>query len=273
MTGPAADPPGNAVGAFLRARREAVTPAAVGLPARARRRTPGLRRSELAELAGVSVEYLTRLERGRDRRPSPQVLAALATALRLTDDEHVHLIRLVKAVDGGACSVRAAAPLRPSLRALLDRLEPDPALLVDRIGTVLACTEGFRKLAGPLGLLDDGSVARFVLVDPRARTVFPEWDAVAEEWAVRLRTAADLGDPRATALATELALTPGSGFVARYAAATRVPRWSGTELWSHPDRGDLHLAYEALEVPGGAEHRLLTYLPTPTPDPPRTTLS
>lgn len=251
----------NALGMFLRARREAVPPAAVGLPADGRRRTPGLRRAELAALSGVSVEYLIRLERGRDRRPSPQVLGALAEALRLTDDEHVHLIRLVKAVDGGACSVRPPTPPRAGVRALLDRLEPDAALVVDRVGTVLACTEGFRKLAGPLGLPDDGSMARFVLADPRARAAFPDWDAVADEWAVRVRAAADLGDPQAAGLATELALTPGAGFGARYAAATRVPRWSGTERWAHPDRGELRLRYEALEIPGTEEHRLLVYLP------------
>jgi len=268
VTEPIADPlAGNSLGAFLRARREATAPAAAGLPAGPRRRTPGLRRGELAELAGVSVEYLTRLERGRDRRPSPQVLAALAGALRLGEDEHVHLIRLVKAVDAGdttdgaACEGGFAQPVRPGLLALLDRLEPDPALLVDRVGTVLARTRGFAELAAPLGALDADCLARYVLTDPRARTAFPEWDAVADEWAVRLRAAADLGDPRAAGLATELALTPGSGFAARYTAATRVPRWSGTELWAHPGRGELRLAYEALEVPATPEHRLVVYRP------------
>jgi transcriptional regulator with XRE-family HTH domain len=227
-----------------------------------------LRRGELAALAGVSVEYLTRLERGRDRRPSPQVLAALAGALGLGEDEHVHLIRLVKAVDGGgavdgdgACAVGPAQPVRPGLLALLDRLEPDPALIVDRVGAVLARTRGFVELAGPLGLLDADCIARYVLTDPRAPTAFPEWDAMADEWAVRLRAAADLGDPRATVLATELALTPGTGFAARYTTATRVPRWSGTELWTSPAGGELRLGYEALEVPATEEHRLLVYRP------------
>jgi len=269
VTEPTADPlAGNSLGAFLRARREATAPAAAGLPAGSRRRTPGLRRGELAELAGVSVEYLTRLERGRDRRPSPQVLAALAGALGLGEDEHVHLIRLVKAVDtgnavdgSGACEGGSAQPVRPGLLALLDRLEPDPAVLIDRVGTVLASTEGFGELAAPLGLLDADCLARYVLTDPRARTAFPDWDAVADEWAVRLRAAADLGDPRAVGLATEFALTPGTGFAARYAAATRVPRWSGIELWAHPDRGELRLAYEALEVPATPEHHLVVYRP------------
>jgi transcriptional regulator with XRE-family HTH domain len=262
VTGPTTDSRStNALGEFLRARREATPPAAAGLPAGPRRRTPGLRRGELAALAGVSVEYLIRLERGRDRRPSPQVLAALAAALGLGDDEHVHLIRLVKVVDAGTCEAgpRRPAPVRPGLRALLDRLEPDPAALVDRVGTVLACTAGFAELAGPLGLLDADCLARFVLADPRARAAFPDWDAVADEWAVRLHSAADLGDPHAAALAIELARSPG--VAARYTTATRVPRWSGTELWCHPDRGELRLGYEALEVPATAEHRLLVYRP------------
>ena len=90
----------NELGAFLRARREAVTPTEVGLPSGPRRRTPGLRRSEVATLAGISVEYLTRLEQGRDRNPSPSVLGSLADTLRLTVEERVHLRRLEKASNG-----------------------------------------------------------------------------------------------------------------------------------------------------------------------------
>ncbi|WP_232667484.1 helix-turn-helix domain-containing protein [Pseudonocardia sp. TRM90224] len=251
----------NPLGEFLRACREAVTPIAAGLPSGPRRRTPGLRREELAELAGVSVEYLTRLERGRDRRPSPEVLAALARALKLRDDEHVHLLRLVKTSGGRTCAAAAARePVRPTLRLLLDQLDPTPAVLIDMSGEVLACTEGFRKLAGPAGVLDAASIPRFVFTDPRARTTFPDWGQVAEEWAARLRSAADLADPHAADVAAELALTPGSDFAERYAAATRVPRWTGTERWRHPDRGELHLGYEALAVPGTDEHRVLVYL-------------
>jgi transcriptional regulator with XRE-family HTH domain len=91
----------NELGLFLRTHREAVTPAEVGLPTGTRRRTAGLRRSEVAALARVSVEYVTRLEQGRDRRPSPQVLSALADALRLTASERVHLYRLTKGADSG----------------------------------------------------------------------------------------------------------------------------------------------------------------------------
>ncbi|WP_084672628.1 helix-turn-helix domain-containing protein [Saccharothrix espanaensis] len=137
----------NALGRFLRARREAAAPAGFGLPDGTRRRTPGLRRGEPAVLAGISVEYLTRLERGRDRHPSAQVVGALADALRLSSHERVHVHRLVKA-GGATCSAMAAPrPVRPTVPALLDRPEPTPAYVVDSGGDVLACTTGFRWLA------------------------------------------------------------------------------------------------------------------------------
>ncbi len=112
------------LGTFLRAHREAVPPAAVGLADRTRRRTPGLRRAELATLAGVSVDYLTRLEQGRDRSPSTQVLAALAEPLSLSRDERIHLHRLAQTAAGGgggewAASLRAAAALGDPHAALL----------------------------------------------------------------------------------------------------------------------------------------------------------
>src|SRR5262249_45748422 len=120
------------LGAFLRARREQLTPAEVGLPVGAgtgRRRTPGLRREGVATLAGVSIDYLVRLEQGRDIHPSAAVLAAIATALRLSDDERAHLRRLA-AISGtpGLCpaGVVAGRQVEPSVRALLDRLDPTP---------------------------------------------------------------------------------------------------------------------------------------------------
>src|ERR1700754_869172 len=110
------------LGAFLRAHREAVSPAAVGLPNGTRRRTPGLRRAELATLAGVSVDYLTRLEQGRDRSPSAQVLAALAETLGLSRDERIHLHRLAKTAattTGGCVGATRPRTVRPTVRALL----------------------------------------------------------------------------------------------------------------------------------------------------------
>ncbi|SFP30283.1 Helix-turn-helix domain-containing protein [Amycolatopsis arida] len=255
----------NALGGFLRARREAITPAEVGLPEGPRRRVPGLRRAELADLAGISVEYLTRLERGRDRSPSGQVLGALADALRLSPDERVHLYRLVKAATGAVCA-QAAAParsVRAGVRALLDRLGDTPAFVTDPAGDVLAFNAGFSALAAPVGLLDDepANLARFVFADSRAHTAFPEWDRVADEWAAALRAAADLGERAAVALAEELSVTAGGEFTRRFAASAVLPAWTGTERWRLPSGDTLRLAYESLPLPGTDEHRLVVYLP------------
>lgn len=190
----------NELGLFLRLRREAVTPAEVGLLAGPRRRTPGLRRAELATIAGVSVEYVTRLEQGRDRRPSAPVLAALADALRLTAGERVHLHRLVKGADPGFSCTGGAGPnrsVRPTVQALLDRLEPAPAVLLNRLSEVLSCTDGYRQVHGPIGSLDgrQPNFARFVFTDPRARTAFPDWETVADEQVAALKQGPGRSDP------------------------------------------------------------------------------
>ncbi|MEO3750538.1 helix-turn-helix transcriptional regulator [Streptomyces sp. B6B3] len=254
----------NALGRFLRARREATDPAKAG-PSTGPRRTPGLRRAELAALADISVEYLTRLERGRDRRPSGQVLGALADALDLSPDERVHLHRLTKTGDGAVCP-QAGLPerrLRPTVRALLDRLEPTPAYVVAPDGDVLAGTAGFRLLAGPLGLLDGDApnLVRFAFTDPRARGAYPDWSGVADARAAALRAAADLGDPWAAALAEELHVTAGAEFGRRFAGAARLPGHVGVERWAHPTAGRLALAYESLALPGAEDHRLVVHLP------------
>ncbi|MCP2253656.1 Helix-turn-helix domain-containing protein [Prauserella aidingensis] len=245
---------GNALGTFLRARREAAAPETLGLPNGPRRRTPGLRRSELAHLAGVSVEYLTRLERGADRNPSPQVLAALAKALELGADEHVHLLRLVKGGDGPCTAQRP--PLRPTVVALLRAVAGTPAAVLDRTGAVLARNDEFAVLYPP----DVDNLPRFVFTDPRAPELLPDREAIADEWAVRLRAAADLGDGTARALATDLAAAAPEGFAARYARATRIPAWTGTERRTGPE-GPQTWRYEALEIPETDEHRLVVYLP------------
>jgi transcriptional regulator with XRE-family HTH domain len=258
----------SALGAFLRAHREAVPPAAVGLPNGNRRRTPGLRRAELATLAGVSVDYLTRLEQGRDRSPSTQVLAALAETLGLSRDERIHLHRLAKTTGGGTCDGAAttrAATLRPTVRALLDRLEPAPAFVANRPGDLLAWTAGFARLAGPTGLLEapeagPPNLVRYVFTDPRAHDAHPDWVAVAAERAAALRAATALGDPDAAMLAEELTITAGARFRDPFEGSAALPAHTGVERWAHPDAGVLRLAYETLELPGPDELQLTVYL-------------
>ncbi|MFS8102737.1 helix-turn-helix transcriptional regulator [Lentzea alba] len=231
----------NALGRFLRARREATTPPETGT----RRRTPGLRRGELAERAGISVEYLTRLERGTDRSPSGQILVALANALDLTADERVHLYRLIKA--DNSCQPPPPAPLRPTVQALLKALEPTPACVLNPAGDVLACTATFQKL------IDAQNVIRFAF-GPHGREFYPDWETVANDRAAALRAAADLGDHGAIALAFELSITAGAAFTDRYDTAAALPPTTGTERW-----GDLVVAFETLLLPGEDEHRLVTY--------------
>ncbi|MFG1685229.1 helix-turn-helix domain-containing protein [Nonomuraea sp. NPDC049269] len=253
------------LGAFLRAHREAVPPAAVGLPNGNRRRTPGLRRAELATLAGVSVEYLTRLEQGRDRSPSAQILAALSETLGLSRDERIHLHRLAKTTGGGTCDGAAATrarTVRPTVQALLDRLEPAPALVVNRPGDLLAWTAGFARLAGPTGLLEaePPNLVRYAFTDPRAHDAHPDWGTVAGERAAALRAAAALGDAHAALLAEELTIIADARFRDRFEGSAALPARTGVEQWSHPEVGELRLAYESLELPDPDELRLLVYL-------------
>jgi transcriptional regulator with XRE-family HTH domain len=253
------------LGAFLRAHREAVPPAAVGLPDGTRRRTPGLRRAELATFAGLSVDYLTRLEQGRDRSPSAQVLAALAETLGLSHDERIHLYRLAKtAAGGGACDGAAmrARTVRPTVQALLDRLEPAPALVANQPGDLLAWTAGFARLAGPTGLLElePPNLVRYVFTHPRAHDAHPDWDTVAGERAAALRAAAALGDPHAALLAEELTIIAGARFRDRFDGSAALPARTGVERWAHPEVGELRLAYESLGLPDPDEQRLVVYL-------------
>lgn len=256
----------NELGLFLRTHREGVTPAEVGLPAGTRRRTAGLRRSEVAALARVSVEYVTRLEQGRDRRPSPQVLSALADALRLTASERVHLYRLTKGAESGFnCRGHAisAAVVRPTVRAVLDRLEPGPAVLVNPLSDILAYTTGYARLAAPIGLLDGPSpnVARFVFGDSRARAAYPDWDHVADQQVAALKQGPFRADPRTAELADELTVTAGDAFVRRIETVPGLPKSSGVIRLAHPEAGALRLAYETLELAADDDQTLIVYLP------------
>ncbi|WP_155373665.1 helix-turn-helix domain-containing protein [Catellatospora vulcania] len=256
----------NELGLFLRVRREAVTPAEVGLPTGPRRRAAGLRRSEVAALAGVSVEYVTRLEQGRDRRPSPQVLSALADALRLSARERVHLHRLTKAADPGFnCrgDTTPARTVRPTVQALLDRLEPTPAVLLNRLSDIVAHTAGYDRLARPIGMLDAAlpNLARFVFTDSRARTAYPDWGHVADELVAALKQGPFRADPHMAALADELTVTAGDAFARRVDAVPTPGRASGALRLDHPEVGVLRLAYETLELSADDDQRLLVYLP------------
>nr|WP_221332985.1 helix-turn-helix transcriptional regulator [Nocardia transvalensis] len=255
------------MGLFLRTRREDVTPADVGLPAGPRRRTPGLRRAELATLAGVSVEYLIRLEQGRDRHPSSAVLSSLADALRMTPSQRVHMYRLVKGADPGFHCLGGATPnreVRPAVRAVLDQLEPAPAAVINRLGEVLACTEGYHRVMGPLGLLDGGlpaSIPRFVFTDERSRAAYPDWEHWADKSVATLKEGPFQSDPQVAALIDELTVTVGAEFTDRLARIPGFADANGIARLIHPDAGSLRFAYERLDLSADDDQHILISLP------------
>lgn len=254
------------LGAFLRSRREAVSPTDVGLPVGHRRRTPGLRRAELATLAGISVDYLIRLEQGRDRRPSAQVLASLADALRLDEDER-NVLRRFSIHSTGAELCPAVTPpartVRPAVRAILDQLEPAPAFVLNKLTDLLAWTDGYARLAGPVGILDgdEPNLVRFTFDDARARTAYPDWDAIADEQVANLRDALRADDPHAMALVEELTAAGGGGFTDRWAARPVLHKRTGVKRIVHPTVGELRVVFETLQLPDADDQRLVVYLP------------
>lgn len=255
------------LGAFLRSRREALSPTAVGLPVGARRRTPGLRRAELATLAGVSVDYLTRLEQGRDTHPSTQVLAALADALRFNDDDLAHLHQLAVISNGTEliCNrARAGADrtVRSTVRAVLALLEPASAYVVNHRGDLLAWTDGYDRVARPLGILDgdEPNLLAFVFTDARSRDVFSDWDAVADEQVAALHELRH-GDTTIDAFADALGNAAGPEFADRWQRRPLGAQPVGVSRITHPIVGPLRLAYETLDLAEHDRQRLVVHIP------------
>jgi transcriptional regulator with XRE-family HTH domain len=251
------------LGDFIRAKRDNVQPESLGLPSRERRRTPGLRRSELAERAGISVEYLTRIEQGRDRNPSPAVVNAVADALSLDAVEREHLRYLTK-ITGGTCPThrRPAPPqreVRPAVLETLRLLEPAVALVTNRLGDVLAYTSGFELLLGGVGLLESEApnLTRYVFTDPRSRTVFTEWGQVADEQAFNLWLGPSV--EASEWFKADLAPLAGSEFTAR--AGRHLPPPRIPLQMNHPTGPELRWQRETLELPSTDAQQLVVFLP------------
>jgi transcriptional regulator with XRE-family HTH domain len=251
------------LGTFIRQRREALSPATVGLPIGTRRRTPGLRRAELATLAGISVDYLIRIEQGRDRNPSAQVLAALADALQLSEAD-LDVIRAFSIVNNGAelcpAAIPAARAVRPTVQTLLDRLEPSPAVVINRLSDALAWTEGYERLVRPLGLLDaeQPNMLSFTFTDERSHTVYPDWAAVADEQIGDFQTR-ETDELRA--FVDRLLAEGGDEFRDRWRAVPASRKRSGATRIVHPAEGELRLAPETMQLADNDDQRLIVYLP------------
>uniref|UniRef100_A0AAU3HV92 Helix-turn-helix transcriptional regulator n=1 Tax=Streptomyces sp. NBC_01393 TaxID=2903851 RepID=A0AAU3HV92_9ACTN len=239
---------------FLRRGRARLEPSDVGLPAGSRRRTPGLRREEVAALAGMSVDYYTRLEQSRGPHPSRQMLGALARALRLTGDERDHLFHLAGEEPPRATS--ASPHVRPGLLLILDRLHDAPAHVVTDYGELLAQNAMSAALTG--GTEPGENLVRRFFTDPRGHTLFPPEDRPehARSHVANLRavTAARPDDPAPAALVAELRST-SEEFATLWESHEVAVRRSATKRFLHPVVGLLELDCELLLSSG--DHQLL----------------
>ena len=260
---------GTELGRFLRARRAGISPAEAGLTvASGLRRTPGLRREELATLAGISIDYYTRLERGRETRPSPSVVDSLARALHLTGDEHEHL-RSLAALAARTAPEPPTVPsrtVRPGVKLLLESLRPNPAHVVSRANDLLAANPGgLRLLAGiEEWPVKQRNIARYLFLHPTARTLFHDWATQVRGCVARLRALAgtDPDAPDLTRLAGELLLK--SPEFARLWERYDVKGYAyGRKTFHHPEVGDLTLGYQTMALEGTPGHRLITYYAQP----------
>jgi transcriptional regulator with XRE-family HTH domain len=234
---------------FLTRYRARLLPADVGLPAGARRRTPGLRREEVAQLAGLSVDYYARLEQGRGPQPSPQLLVSLARALRLTEDERNHLFHL--AGHEPPRTRRALTHLQPALLLILDRLHDTPAQVVSRLGDVLAQNRMSIALHGDRSQLPprERNVVWMWFTDPAARARFPqdEHQELAGSHVANLRAirAAQPDDAEAAELVDEL-LKVSQEFAELWERHDVAVRRSGRKTVLHPVVGPIELDCEVL---------------------------
>ncbi|GIG64317.1 helix-turn-helix transcriptional regulator [Phytomonospora endophytica] len=254
----------NELGVFLRARRARVTPADLGLPDGDRRRTPGLRREELAAKAGVSVDYYTRLEQGRESRPSGQVVRALQAALLLNADERAHLDALVARASGTAVEPVPAPEVTPAQRRLVEAVRPAPAYLLSRVSDVLAANaEGLALLPGLAGAPARMNTIRYVFLDPAARERLGDWAASCADNVAHLRSVATT-DPGAADLAELVGeLTAASPEFTALWARYDVRKWTGrAKVFHHPGAGELSLTSETLTLPEGGR-RLVVYQAEP----------
>ncbi|MCW2608426.1 MAG: transcriptional regulator [Frankiales bacterium] len=257
------------VKAFLSSRRAKITPERAGLPSYGRtRRVPGLRRSEVADLAGVSVEYYSRLERGDLGGVSDEVLDALARALQLDEAERAHLLDLARAA-GPAARSRRRAPardVRPSVRRLLELMTDVPVLVNGANSDVVAANALGRALFAPLfdspttGTSRRPNHARFLFLDDRSPDFWTDWDEAADNNVAALRTEAgrDPYDRTLTDVVGELS-TRSEPFRIRWAAHDVRLHRTGRKQIRHPVVGDLDLDFEALELPADPGLTLITF--------------
>jgi transcriptional regulator with XRE-family HTH domain len=257
------------ISAFLRSRRDKITPEQVGMPVHGYRRVAGLRRGEVAMLAGVSVEYYTRLERGNLSGVSDTVLDALAQALRLGEMERTHLFDLARAANTTPARMRRA-PTRPVVRASVERI-------VEGMPGMPAFVKNHRfdlLVANPLGralfseLYDDpvsgSNTLRFVFLSPAARRFYVDWERIARGavGALRIEAGKNPHDRELSNLIGELS-TRSDAFRVMWGAHDVHVFHDGTKRFRHPVVGELELAFESMELPDGSGLMVAVYNAAP----------
>lgn len=248
LAGPAGVPDApNDVGAFLRSRRAALSPGDVGLAGgRNGRRVTGLRREEVSVLAGVSADYYARLEQGRERNPSPQMLNAISRALRLSPDSRAHLYRLV-GLNPQLTPASSRNVAHPELLTLLDAFPLAAAYVLGPELNVLATNSVADALLSPFD--GEPSMPRIHFTHPLAKTIYPEWDLMAQAMvhALRLNLGLIPGDPGITKVAAELE-ERSSAFRALWKEQGVAGLSRATKTFNHPQAGSIELTYQAFDV-------------------------
>lgn len=256
------------LGEFLRSRRARLRPEDVGLPDYGRhRRVPGLRREELAQLAGVSVAYYTRMEQGHGQNVSAEVLDAIARALRLDGTERAHLSRLAAPKPRKRRQSPRPQQVRPELRTLLDAMEGVPAYLVGRRQDVIGWNRLAAAVFGDFGTLSaqERNLVRLVFLDPATAELYADWKCRACEVVSNLRLYAGRfpDDERLTALVGELSVK-NEEFRRLWAAHTVADdKTHGQKRLRHPLVGELVLSFETLALPDDPAQFLVTYHAVP----------
>jgi len=256
---------------FLTTRRARITPSDAGLPAfGTRRRVPGLRREEVAMLAGISPEYYIRLERGTATGSSPEIVDAVATALRLDGDERVHLDHLLASLAPGARKKRRPIkqePVSAGIQVLLDSLRHLPAVVFNGRLDIVATNDLGRALYAPHfnGDQHPANAARFLFHDEdRARQFWPQWDKLADDVVAILRVQAGLNpnDPALIELIGHLS-TRSNEFRTRWATNNVRSHRSEIKIFRHPLIGEVALPTENLIIDSSTGHVLTVFTPQP----------
>ncbi|RKN46789.1 helix-turn-helix domain-containing protein [Streptomyces hoynatensis] len=252
------------LGEYLSSRRACVTPGEAGLPAGGHRRVPGLRREEVALLAGVSVDYYARLEQGRERAPSAQVLDALAAALRLDEDGHRHLFRMA-GVAPRPWAAPASDRVDPGLRQLLDAWPDNPALVYNRAYDVLAANALGDALFG--GWPRSRNLMEVVFCDPGARTFYRDWPEVARNSVAgfRLHHGEAPGAPRLRRVLARL-LAESPEFAELWARHDARGKALERKRFRHPEVGPLTLTMQTFDVRSSPGQELVVYQAEPGTD-------